>query len=701
MSRTVRVLRHQWIHLADGTRLSARVWLPESALTEPAPAVLEYIPYRKNDATAARDNSLHARFAQAGYVAVRVDSRGTGDSDGLMLDEYAPIELADGVEVIEWLAGQPWCDGGVGMIGKSWGGFNGLQIAALRPPALKAVVTVCSTDDRYADDVHYTGGSLIASEMLPWASTMLAYNARPADPDVVGDGWREQWLGRLADTPAYVEEWLAHQTRDAYWKHGSVCEDYASIQAPVLAVGGWSDPYCGAVLRLLEGLEAPVRALVGPWAHTYPHQAEPGPAIDFHAEVVRWFDQWMRGVDTGAEDDPALRAWMPEWAAPGTDREIRPGRWVAEEQWPSRRIEEWVVPLTGPLADPQPGPLPAPLADPQPGPLPDSLSESIHASPPDPFSASLPDSLPAPLDSTRVIGLAGGSWLQFGDAAGQPGPQGGDDGLSHTFTTAPLTVRKEILGAPSVALRVSADRPAAQLAVRLTDVAPDGSSRLITRGLLNLTHREGHETPLPLEPGRAYDVTVPLPATAHAFAPGHRIRVAVSSSYWPLAWPSPEPVTVTLLPGGPCELRLPVRPERAEDAALRPYGPPLPDLPAQLSQSRGATGRRIEQDPVSGTSVVTLSVDDGHFTDLSDGSWRRTDAVDRFTLTEGDPLSALVECERVEELGRGDWRTKVVTYSRMTCDATSFAVSNTVTAYEGDTRVFHRTTDCAIPRRGV
>ncbi|WP_030255406.1 CocE/NonD family hydrolase [Streptomyces violens] len=653
----VRVVRHQWIPLADGTRLAARVWLPGGAEADPVPAVLEYIPYRKNDATAARDNSLHARFAQAGYAAVRVDLRGSGDSDGLMLDEYAEQELTDGVEVIDWLARQPWCDGSVGMIGKSWGGFNGLQIAALRPPALKAVVTVCSTDDRYADDVHYTGGSLLASEMLPWASTMLAYNARPADPAVVGEGWREQWRERLEKTPAYVEEWLAHQTRDAYWRHGSVCEDHTAIQAPVLAVGGWYDPYCGAVLRLLEGLDAPVRGLIGPWAHTYPHQAEPGPAIDFHAEVVRWFDQWLRGRDTGVGDDPALRAWMPDWAAPGTDRERRPGRWVAEDEWPSARIEERALPLT--------------------------------------------EGLPARLDSTRVIGLTGGSWLQFGDAAGQFGPQGADDGLSHTFTTAPLDVRTEILGVPTVALRVSADRPAAQLAVRLTDVAPDGSSRLITRGLLNLTHREGHETPLPLEPGRAYDVTVPLLATAHAFAPGHRIRVAVSAAYWPMAWPSPEPVTVTLEGDGRAELRLPVRPERAEDAKLRPYGPPQPDLPAPLRQSPGTSSRRIEHDPVSGTTVVTLTIDDGEFHDLADGGWRRTHSLDRFTLTEGDPHSALVECERTEEVGRGDWRTRVVTYSRMTADATSFAVSNTVTAYEGEERVYHRTKDCVIPRRGV
>jgi len=656
-----------WIPLADGTRLAARIWMPAGAEAEPRPVILEYIPYRKNDATAIRDNSLHARFATAGYVAVRVDMRGSGDSDGQMQDEYAPLELSDGAEVIEWLSKQPWCDGNVGMIGKSWGGFNGLQIAALRPPALKAIVTVCSTDDRYADDVHYTGGALIASEMLPWASTMFAYNARPPDPAVVGEGWREQWFRRMAETPPYGQEWLAHQARDAYWKHGSVCEDYSAIEAAVLAVGGWYDSYCGAVLRLLEGLDAPARGLIGPWAHNYPHQGVPGPAIDFHEEVVRWFDHWLRGRDTGVMDEPALRAWMPEWAAPGTDTEERPGRWVAEDSWPSPRIEYRPYPLAGGVLG--------------------ARAEDADA--------------PVPLRSDVAIGACGGSWLQFGDVAGQFMAQGADDGLSHTYTSSPLDTRVEVLGQPTVTLRVSADRPAALLAVRLCDVAPDGSSRLITRGLLNLTHRDGHEHPSPLEPGVPYEVTVPLLPTAHAFGSGHRIRVSVSASYWPLAWPSPEPTTVTLLPGGSSALHLPVRPARAEDADLRPYGPPLPDLPAPLTRRLSEPARTIEHDTVRGRITITLDQGGEDFTDLTDGAYRRAGAVDRFSLTEGDPGATLVECERTEEIGRGDWHTRIVTYSRMTADATAFSLSDSLTAYEGGEQVFHRTWNATIPRRGV
>ena len=235
--RAVVEIENVFITLEDGCRLAARIWLPEDASERPVPAVLEYIPYRKRDATAPRDQTMHPKVAAHGYACVRVDIRGNGDSEGLMLDEYLPQELADGAEVIAWLAAQPWCSGSVGMIGISWGGFNALQIAALRPPALAAVITVCSTDDRYADDIHYRGGCLLADN-LAWSATMMAYSSRPPDPLVVGDAWRAMWLERLEQMPFLAANWLAHQHRDAFWRHGSVAEDLSAIEVPVLAVGG-------------------------------------------------------------------------------------------------------------------------------------------------------------------------------------------------------------------------------------------------------------------------------------------------------------------------------------------------------------------------------------------------------------------------------------------------------------------------------
>ena len=225
----VRTVENTWIPLSDGTRLAARIWMPEDAERSPVPAILEYIPYRKRDFTRARDEPIHRYFAGHGYAAVRVDLRGSGDSDGVLFDEYLLQEQLDAVEVIAWLSEQPWCSGSVGMMGISWGGFNALQVAAHRPPALGAVITLCSSDDRYADDVHYMGGCSI-NDNLRWASTMFSHNARPPDPTVVGDRWRDMWMDRLEGSGLWVKNWLEHQRRDEFWKHGSGCGDYSKIQ---------------------------------------------------------------------------------------------------------------------------------------------------------------------------------------------------------------------------------------------------------------------------------------------------------------------------------------------------------------------------------------------------------------------------------------------------------------------------------------
>ncbi len=305
-------LENEWIVLADGTRLAARIWMPREARERPVPALLEYLPYRKNDGTAVRDSIRHPYLAGHGYAAVRVDMRGSGDSDGILLDEYLPQEQADALEILEWIAAQSWCTGKIGMFGKSWGGFNALQIAAHRPPALKAIITIASTDDRYADDVHYMGGCLLAYDMLPWASIMLTANATPPDPRWVGERWREMWLRRIEETPAYIESWMTHQRRSDYWKQGSVCEDWGAIDIPVYAVGGWADGYTNAIPRLLAGLRGPRKGLIGPWAHNFPEEGVPGPAIGFLQESLRWWDTWLKGIDTGIMDEPMLASWLQE-----------------------------------------------------------------------------------------------------------------------------------------------------------------------------------------------------------------------------------------------------------------------------------------------------------------------------------------------------------------------------------------------------
>ncbi|MDG2480563.1 MAG: CocE/NonD family hydrolase, partial [Alphaproteobacteria bacterium] len=280
-----------WIPLKRGVKLAARIWMPvEAGPGFKVPAVLEYIPYRKRDMTRPGDEPKHAYFAGHGYASVRVDLAGAGDSFGKQADEYSRQELSDGKEVIAWLAKQPWCTGKVGMFGISWGGFNALQVAALRPPALKAIVTSCSTDDRYASDMHYSGGCLL-NDQLDWGTTFFSILPLPGDPEIMGPGWRKNWMERLENIACPPEEWMRHQTRDRFWKHASVCEDYSRIACPVFAVGGWLDGYTDAIPRLLKNLKVPRRGLIGPHAHQWGQsQRAPGPAIGFLQEMLRWWD---------------------------------------------------------------------------------------------------------------------------------------------------------------------------------------------------------------------------------------------------------------------------------------------------------------------------------------------------------------------------------------------------------------------------
>ncbi|HEX2045179.1 MAG TPA: CocE/NonD family hydrolase [Gaiellaceae bacterium] len=656
--RRVREIEHAWIPLGDGTRLAARIWLPDDAERDPVPAILEYLPYRKNDGTVVRDARRQPYVAGFGYATVRVDLRGTGESDGILLDEYLEQEQDDALEVIAWLAEQPWCTGAVGMWGISWGGFNSLQVAARRPPALRAIMTLCSTDDRYADDVHYRGGCVLALDMLHWASSMLTWNARPPDPRLVGDGWRDVWLERLERTPPYVEAWLSHQRRDDYWRHGSVCEDFGAIECPVYAVGGFADGYTNAVPRLLAGLSVPRKGLIGPWAHAFPDDAAPGPSIGFLQECVRWWDRWLKDLDTGVMEGPMLRVWMQDSVEPRPSYGERPGRWVGEPTWP----------------------------------------------PPDrPVRArTLPGDASRVLRGVQSAGAAAGAWTAEGQSADLPPDQRPDDAVSLVFDLDPLAEPLEILGFPVASLALSVDRPAALVAVRLCDVFPDGTSALVTRGLLNLSHRDGHAEPSPLEPGRRYQVVVPLDFAAHSFPRGHRIRLAVSPTYWPWAWPSPEPVTLTVHPEA-SRLELPERPPRADDAELAPFAPPEHSPPLEVeSVAGGREGRSLVRDLAGGLVELVFDWNLGGAQRLVPIELLTEDTSHTvYSIVEGDPLSAAVRFRATSAMARGDWRTRAEVASTMTSDAEAFHVTTALDAYEGDTRVFARTWAFRFPRDHV
>jgi uncharacterized protein len=452
---------HIWIPVSDGTRLAARVWRPVSSEEEPVPAVLEYIPYRKRDLTAVRDSVHHPYIAGHGYACVRVDLRGTGESEGVLLDEYLEQEQQDAEDVLAWIADQPWCDGSTGMMGLSWGAFSALQVAARRPPSLRAVVIASFTDDRYADDMHYMGGCLL-SDNLAEAGTMFAYATCPPDPALVGERWREMWHERLANSRPWALDWLRHQRRDDYWRHASVCEDYRDVRCPVLASSGWADGYSNAVTRLLGHLDVPRKGLIGPWSHKFPHLGEPGPAIGYLQEVVRWWDHWLKGADNGAMDGPMLRTWMQESVPPSTSYEERPGRWVGEPSWPSPEI----TPVAHPLGRHRIG---------------------------DPGETAADEELT--VQSPLSVGQFAGKWASYNAPPDLPYDQREEDGGSLVFDTEALTERVEILGSPTVELDFSVNEPVAMVAARLSDVAPDGAATRVTYGLLNLTRRGGDGMP--------------------------------------------------------------------------------------------------------------------------------------------------------------------------------------------------------------
>jgi uncharacterized protein len=663
--RTVREIEHLWIPLADGARLAARIWLPEDAEDDPVPAILEFLPYRKSDGTAIRDAARQPYVAGQGYAMARVDMRGTGESDGIITDEYAPQEQDDAVEVLAWLAAQPWCTGKLGMWGISWGGFNSLQVAARRPPGLGAIMTLCSTDDRYADDVHYRGGCVLALDMLHWASSMLTWNARPPDPALYGAGWREAWLDRVERTPPFVASWLAHQRRDAYWKHGSVCEYYASITCPVYAVGGFADGYTNAVPRLLAGLSVPRKGLVGPWAHAFPDDASPGPSIGFLQESVRWFDHWLKGVENGVMDGPMLRVWMQESVEPRPSYEVRPGRWVGEPEWPSPHMEPRRLYLTA----------------------------SGLAAEPEPEAA-------LTLLGTQSCGTQAGAWTSEGQSADQAVDQRIDDALSLTFTSEPLAEPLEILGSPKVTLSLASDRPNALAAVRLCDVFPDGTSALVTRGILNLTHRESHEEPSLLQRGRRYEVHVPLDFVAQSFPAGHRLRVAVSPTYWPWAWPSPEPVLLTLFAGEAAHLELPVRAPRPEDADLPDFAEPEHSVPLEVeSLAAGPEGRSLRRDLATGLVEQVFDWNLGGAQRLVKSDLETSDSSHTvYAIREGDPLSASVSFHATSGMARGDWRMLSEVTTAMTADAEAFHVTSLLEVYEGSARIFAQTWTHRFPR---
>ena len=599
------------ILMDDGVRLAATLYVPDAP--GPFSAVLESIPYRKDDWTLSRDWPLHGAFAAAGYVSCRLDVRGTGSSEGVAAGEYPEREVLDNLAVIDWLATRDWSTGSVGMFGISWGGFSALQAAARRPPALRAIIPVHFSHDRYNLDVHYVGGTLHVGESVYWPVEMVGENALPPDPERFGPGWREEWLRRLEATPQWPLDWLRHQRRDPFWRAASVGEDWAAIEAPVLAIGGLNDGYRDAVLEVLEHVRAPRRGVIGPWGHAWPHDGSPGPSIDGVGLMRGWWDRWLKGDAGGGADEPMLSLYVVD--PPGTAEfpADLPGRWWHIAHWPPphRVTPPPALYLQGDGAAGLGSLAGEPAAS-------GDASASTWAGPPD-------------------VGLAAPFWCGYGyPPQGLPGDQRADDARSLLFTSPPLERPVLVAGIARARLWLSADRPVAQVAVRLEAVAPDGRSALIARAVRNLTRLDpSAEAPVALVPGTPVAVDLPLSVAGARIPAGHRLRVAVAGAAFPIAWPTPTPISLTLHhdPACPSALRLPTAagwsPQAGPDLGVPafdpPAGEPVPGLPAAW---------RIERDGVAGTTSLVCESGGGDRFPEREGLVFAADA--RYRLTVAD-----------------------------------------------------------------
>ncbi len=662
-SHSVTETPHWLIKMDDGVVLSARVWMPDSAVDKPVPAIVEHLPYRKRDGTIARDEITHPYFSGHGYACIRVDMRGNGESTGLMTDEYTVQELDDARQVIEWAAAQPWCNGKVGMMGISWGGFNSLQVAALQPEPLKAIVTVCSSVNRYADDIHYKGGCLLNTNFA-WSCNMLSYSSRPPDPALVGDEFKRMWLERLENQPFLISTWLREQTRSDFWKHGSVCEDYAAISAAVLSWGGWHDGYRNTIAHLVSNLGSPVKGIVGPWIHKYPHYAGPQPAIGFLQECLRWWDRWLKDVPNDAESDPAYRAWVMDSIKPERWLPERPGRWIKEERLPSDNIQTTLWAL------------------------------GINTLVRDGTVASFPQ--PQLVSSQQHCGAATGDFFPFAFGPELPDEQSVDDAQSLCFDSAELSEAIDIVGAPTIRLRVVPDTTVAQIAVRLCDVRADDSSAHITSGFLNLCSHQSFEHRKELTPGVPIECEVVLDQIAYRVPAGSILRIAISNTYWPFIWPAAEHGTLCIDEGA---LYLPIRPTAAGDECS--FQAAEGSLDWQTDSIReGSTSRRTSVDTETGVVTTAIDIDFGAQRDKHHGLISGEKKTEIYRIHPEDPLSAVADIQWEQTGGRDQWRWRTAVTGKMHCDAEFFYVSAKVLAFEDNEIVFSKAYDDKIPRLG-
>ncbi len=659
----VKVIENEWIPLSDGTRLSSRIWLPQNA--QKLPAILEYIPYRKNDGTRTRDEPMHGYFSGHGYVCVRVDMRGSGESDGFLYDEYLKQEQDDALEVIEWIAKQQWCDGNVGMMGKSWGGFNSLQVAARRPKHLKAIIVVGFTDDRYNDDIHYKGGCLL-NDNFWWGNIMLAYQSRLIDNTIEPNG-RAKWIQRLENMPLFPALWLRHSLRDDYWKHGSICEDYDAINIPVFALDGWADSYTNPVFSLMYNLKVPKKAVIGPWAHVYPHDGIPAPSYPFLQDAVKWWDKWLKNRANDTLDAPLIEAYIQEGYKPSSCVDFIKGRYVALQTPNDIEAEHYYLSYNTLQKHKN------------------TISTTVN------------------LCTPQSHGLLGGEWMGAGVLGESPSDQRLDDGMAMIFDSAILQENKDILGFPEFYIQLRSNKTRAMLFVQLSELRSDGSVQRISYGVSNLCHINNHSAIKELKPHETIEAKVKLDACGHTFQKGNRIRISLASTFFPMFFPMPEHATLSL-DIHTAQLSLPIF--KGKDSALPKQKAESAPLTPLTVLKEGRVDRNISYDILSDTWTC---ITDGIGGVFGEGVYKfdeRDMLVEHnlkreLKIKNDDPLSALYTITQKMKIGRDGQLMDADLIFTQKADKEHFYINGTITVKENDKVIFEKEYNECIKRNGI
>ena len=582
------------VPMPDGVKLSVHVHRPDAEGR--FPAIVQYTPYRKGPLGG------HHPIVEHGYATVSFDIRGTGNSEGWNDSIYSAPERQDGCDMVEWAASQPWCNGNVGMWGISFGAVVALQMAAAAPPHLKAIIARSGTDDPYTEWTN-PGGSPRLYTYECYAPIMTASNLSPPDPEEVGERWEQMWAERLEKNVPWGIPFIRNLRDGPFWRDRSLRGKYENVRCAVFVVGGWADWYHTPLLRTFASLQGPKRALIGPWSHQFPDGGIPGPRIEWLPEVLKWFDHWLKGVDRGVMDEPPVTIFVRRYSKPATIMMEDRGAFRYENEWPIARVQE----------------------------TPMYFAAGGTLRPTSPRADQASDALEYDPRVGTCAGMHGGgpfnvNWVM-------PLDQRPDEVYSLTYTTGPLDEDVEVTGRPRAVLYFCSTAPITQSVVKLCDVAPDGTSALVTKGYLNLAHRESHTDPSPIEPGRAYEVRVELLACAYRFDRGHRIRVDVAAADFLNVWPTPRLCTNTIY-------RCADRPSHIVLPVVPPQCPPLPEpdltlKPSARREDLEAPAFAVSRDIINDTGTVEYELS------YAPG-WTHSAS---FTVSARDPAQAVVRSE--------------------------------------------------------